>query len=138
MKAKQILIVDEERWYAEAIFQRILAEFNAPIYDYVVNGEDALSCLTSTPYEVVILDLMLPLGESLSLPENEPDLMYGIYILRRIRETNKTLPVVCFTILGEEKIKKQIKELNATYIHKLDDNGFDKLFMELGILERNE
>lgn len=131
MTDKRILIADEEKWFAEAIFDRVLDEYGESIYDYVINGEDALSRVTEINYEVVILDLMMPLGESLSLPANEPDLMYGIYVLRRIREVDKNLPVICYTILSEEKIKKQIKELNAIYIHKFDENSFDKLFNEL-------
>jgi CheY-like chemotaxis protein len=127
----KILIVDEEKWYMEAIFDRINADFGRNLYDYSFNGSDAIELLNKNKYSVIILDLMLPLGDNLSVPDNEPDLMYGILILRKIREINKVIPVICFTVLNDSNIKEEIKKLNALHIGKLDEDSYDRLFREL-------
>lgn len=131
MTKDKILIVDEEKWITEAVFDRIDSEFGMSFYDYAVDGNEALMLLKKNTYSVVILDLMLPLGDGLSLPKSEPELMYGIYILRKIREFNESIPVICYTVLSDTAIKKQIKKLNAIHIHKLDENSFDRLFDEI-------
>ena len=127
----KILIVDEEKWYMEAIFDRIISEFGEDQYDYVFNGADALKLLKLNKYSGIILDLMLPLGEGLSLPQDEPDLMYGIFILRKIREFDKTTPVICYTVLDDASIKDSLRRYNAIHICKIYEDSYDKLFMEL-------
>ncbi len=127
----KVLIVDEEKWYMDAIFDRMDAEFGLGHYDYVFNGHDALELLKINNYSLIVLDMMLPLGGDLTLPEDEPDLMYGIYILRKIREYNKRIPVICYTILNEESIKNEIRDLHAIHLHKLGDRSDEKLFDEI-------
>lgn len=124
----KILIIDEENWYMQAIFDRIDIDFGQNMYDYVSNGSDGLKLLKKESYSFIILDMMLPLGESLILPEDEPDLMYGIYILRKLREINRNITVICYTVLNEMLIKQQINSYNAIHICKIDEGSFDKLF----------
>lgn len=112
----------------QAIFDRIDIDFGQNMYDYVSNGSDGLKLLKKESYSFIILDMMLPLGESLILPEDEPDLMYGIYILRKLREINRNITVICYTVLNEMLIKQQINSYNAIHICKIDEGSFDKLF----------
>ncbi|WP_298140591.1 response regulator [Flavobacterium sp.] len=127
----KILIADEEKWFLEAVTDRIDAEYGMNHYDFVLNGSDALELLNKSNYKMIILDMMMPLGKDLELPENEPNLMFGIYILRLIRNINRSIPVVCYTILDDNVLKKQIKDLDAIHICKLDDNSFDNLFRNI-------
>lgn len=127
----KILIVDEEKWYMEAIFDRIELEFGDNQYDYVFNGADAITLLRRNKYSAVILDLMLPLGNGLTLPIDEPDLMYGIYILRQIRQFDKSTPIICYTVLDDKHIKDSLKAENAIHICKIYEESYDKLFLEL-------
>lgn len=131
MEKKKILIVDEEKWFVEAIFDRINSDFGENLFDHCVNGSEAIELILKNEYKVIILDLMLPLGHGINLPEDEQDLMFGIYILRKIRDINKTVPVICYTILDERKIQNQIADLNAIHICKLSENSFDQLFQFL-------
>ena len=128
---KKILIVDEERWYMEGILDRIDADFGQGRYDYCFNGQEAIDKLKTTQYAVIVLDLMLPLGEGLQLPTDEPDLLYGIFILRKIREIKPNVPAICYTIINDAKVKEQLRKLNAQYIGKLEDNSFTILISEL-------
>lgn len=134
----KILIIDEEKWYMEAIFDRIDMDFGPNMYDYVFNGAEALRLLRTNKYSTIILDMMLPLGDGLELPSNEPDLMYGIYILRKIRELDNRTPIICYTVLNEMAIKQQISSYNAVHICKVDEESYDKLFKELKRLNRSK
>jgi CheY-like chemotaxis protein len=128
---KKILIADEEMWYMEAVMDRIDYEYGKNHYDFVYNGNDAIELLKKNKYSLFVLDMMMPLGGNLELPEKEPYLMYGIYILRLIRKLNINVPIVCYTILEDNGIKKQIDELNAIHICKLDDDAYDNLFKQI-------
>ena len=127
----KILISDEEKWYLDAVTDRIDAEFGEGYYDFVSNGYETLNLIKKNNYKLLILDMMMPLGGDLELPKNEPNLMYGIYILRLVRQEHKNLPVVCYTILDDNKTKKQIQELNAIHICKLDENAYERLFYQI-------
>lgn len=124
----KILIADEEKWFLEGITDRIDAEFGEGKYDFVFNGFDALELLGKNDYSMVILDMMMPLGGNLQLPKTEPKLMFGIYILQLIRERYKSIPIVCYTILDDNTMIKQIKQNNANYICKLDDDSYAELY----------
>lgn len=125
---KRILIADEEKWFLEAITDRLDAEFGANRYDFVRNGYDALQLLEQNQYSMIILDMMMPLGGNLQLPKHDPPMMFGVYILQLIRKQNKTIPIICYTILDDNLIKKQIKQSNAIHICKLDDDAYAELF----------
>jgi len=128
---KKILVVDEEKWYMDALFDRIDCEFGKGMYDYAFNGIQALKKIEKNYYNVVILDLLLPLGDGINLPSDEPDLVYGIYILRKIRNINNDIPVICYTILDDNNVKASVTDLNATYICKINDDSFELLFNKL-------
>src|SRR6187399_369293 len=119
---KRVLIIDEEKWYMQAILDRIDFEMEKDLYDYCYNGSDGLDLLKQKRFGVVILDMMVPLGENIVLPPEEPNLIYGILILRKIRAINKEVRVVCYTIIDEPQLKKDIKDLDGEYVSKLDNN----------------
>ncbi|AXE21806.1 hypothetical protein DR864_28450 (plasmid) [Runella rosea] len=129
----KVLLIDEEIWLADAIFDRLVYEHGEGSYDYADNGADGLAKLRTTKFDVVILDMMLPLGGDLKLPNNEPDLMYGVFILRLIRQLfdNNTLPIICYTVIESPKVQKQIDSYKATYVCKLTETSFDDLFKSI-------
>lgn len=134
----KILIADEEKWFLEAITDRIDSEYGVNRYDFVFNGFDALESLEKKDYKLIILDMMMPLGGNLELPKNEPNNMFGIYILKLIREKNKKVPVVCYTILDDNIIKRQIKELDGIHICKLNEDSYENLFKQINKSLRND
>ncbi len=56
--------------------------------DLVANGEDALSLGFEVPYDLIILDILLP-G------------LDGLEVCRQLREQNQTVPILFLTALGE-------------------------------------
>lgn len=79
----RILIVEDEVRLAKNIAQ-VLTERENFAADVVHNGIDGLHMIKTEPYDLVILDLMLP-G------------MDGIDILRQIRKKNINIPVLVLT-----------------------------------------
>lgn len=83
--AERILVVDDEIRIARFVELELKYEG----YDIQVryNGRDGLSAMKETPFDLVILDVMMP------------DLS-GIEVLRRIRQTSD-VPVIMLTAKGE-------------------------------------
>ena len=82
----RILVVDDEEPIRELVCYTLESEgFRA---DAVGDGQSALARLDAEPYDMVLLDRMLP-G------------MQGTEVLRRIRASGR-LPVILLTALGSE------------------------------------
>ncbi|WP_172196014.1 response regulator transcription factor [Saccharibacillus qingshengii] len=82
----RILIVEDERHLAEALSQ-ILKKNNYSV-DVVHDGEDGLDYALSDIYDLLLLDIMLP-G------------MDGISILKAVRSKGMAVPVILLTAKGE-------------------------------------
>lgn len=82
----RILIVEDEIHLAEAVTQ-ILKKNNYTV-DAVYDGESGLDNALSNIYDLIVLDIMLPK-------------MDGISILKRIREEGLSTPVILLTAKGE-------------------------------------
>ncbi len=82
----RILIVEDERSLARAL-QKIFQKSNYSA-DMVHNGKDALMYLEGGNYDVVILDIMMPI-------------MDGITTLKEIRNRGNQIPVLLLTAKAE-------------------------------------
>ncbi len=82
----RILVAEDERPLARAL-EKIFQKNNYSV-DAVHNGEDALVYLEGGNYDVVILDIMMPK-------------MDGITVLKRIRTSGNTIPVLLLTAKAE-------------------------------------
>lgn len=92
----RILIVEDEEDLATAV--RTVLEEESFACDVALDGEDALAKLTSWPYDLVILDLMLP-GVS------------GLEILERLRRDGVKTPVLILT--ARDALEDRVRGLNA-------------------------
>ena len=54
----RILIADDEQGIAKAL--KVILEKNKFAVDAVFNGTDALDYIMSTPYDAIVLDIMMP------------------------------------------------------------------------------
>ena len=97
MDTKRVLIVDDEVDFLTLIKKRVESWGYGVITARC--GEDALEALDTTSPRVIILDYMMP------------DIN-GIELLRKIRETNKKIPVIMFTAQPTMKAMAEAKELN--------------------------
>lgn len=82
----RILIVEDEKQLSEAL-GAILEKHNY-IVDRVFNGEDGLDYILSNIYDLVILDIMLPL-------------MNGLDVLKKARKEGIECPIILLTAKGE-------------------------------------
>lgn len=95
---KKILIAEDERPMARALELKLNKYgFEAKV---VSNGEEALEELGKTKYDLLLLDLMMPIKD-------------GFGVLEGIKEKGYTIPVIISTNLSQENDVKKAKELGA-------------------------
>ncbi len=92
------LIAEDEKKMA-GLVRRALAEAGFAV-DVFYAGDEALAALRETPYDVAILDIMLP-G------------LDGLAVLRRLRAGGNAVPVLLLTARGEVSDKVEGLELGA-------------------------
>ncbi|MTI96348.1 MAG: response regulator transcription factor [Firmicutes bacterium] len=86
----KVLMVEDETHLAEAV-QQILKVNNYSV-DLAFDGEHGLDCAMSGIYDIIVLDIMLPK-------------MDGITILKELRSSGVTTPVILLTAKGEVENK---------------------------------
>jgi DNA-binding response OmpR family regulator len=92
----RILVVEDEKKTASFIRKALQAEGFA--VDICHNGDDGLAAARLTPFDAIIMDIMLPGRDGLSL-------------LRQLRERRNTTPVLLLSARGE--VNERIEGLNA-------------------------
>ena len=92
----RVLVVEDEKKTASFIRKALQAEGHA--VDVLGNGSDALGAVANTPFDVVVLDVMLPGRDGLS-------------IVRQMREKRISTPVLLLTARGE--VSEKVEGLNA-------------------------
>ncbi len=119
---KILIIEDEER--LASLLKRGLEE-NSFAVDISFDGEEGLYMAETFPYDVIILDVMLPLID-------------GFTLLERLRGKNNRTPVIMLTAMGE--VENRIKGLNSgadDYIAK--PFNFEELLARLtAVIRRNK
>jgi len=92
----RILLAEDEKGFSEAI-AAVLEHHNYSV-DMVFNGEDAFVYGLNNVYDVILLDIMLPK-------------MDGLTVLKRLREKNVTTNVLLITAKAE--VESRIEGLDA-------------------------
>jgi DNA-binding response OmpR family regulator len=92
----RVLVVEDEKKTAAFVRKALQAEGFA--VDVCHNGEEAWSAAQITPFDAIVLDIMLPGRDGLSL-------------LRQWRERNNTTPVLLLSARGE--VNERVEGLNA-------------------------
>ncbi len=91
----KVLVVEDERKIANFIRQGL--EEHGFIVETCANGDDAYALATSRPYDAIVLDIMLPGRDGLS-------------ILRGLREQKNAVPVILLTARSE--LNERVDGLN--------------------------
>lgn len=94
----KILLAEDEKELSRAL-SRILSK-NGYIVDAVYNGQDALDFLESPTYDVLILDIMMPIKD-------------GFEVLKTLRANNNTIPIILLTAKSAIDDKVQGLDLGA-------------------------
>jgi DNA-binding response OmpR family regulator len=92
----KILIVEDEHKIANSIKKGL--EQEAVVADVAFDGEEGFDLATTSQYDVIILDLMLPK-------------MTGLEICKKLREMNNHTPILILTAKGE--IEDKVEGLNS-------------------------
>src|SRR6267154_5193320 len=92
----RVLVVEDEQKPAAFVRKALQAEGFA--VDVCHNGEEAWSAAHVTPFDAIVLDIMLPGRDGLSL-------------LRQLRERKNTTPVLLLSARGE--VNERVEGLNA-------------------------
>jgi heavy metal response regulator len=92
----RVLVVEDEKKTASFVRKALQAEGFA--VDVCHTGDDALAAASATPFDVAVLDIMLPGRDGLS-------------ILRQWRERKNTTPVLLLSARGE--VNERVEGLNA-------------------------
>jgi two-component system OmpR family response regulator len=78
----RVLVVEDDRRLAESL-RRSLMESRMAV-DVAHNGQDGLAAASTTPYDVIVLDVMLPQLD-------------GLEVARRLREQKVDIPILMLT-----------------------------------------
>ncbi len=92
----RVLVVEDEKKTASFIRKALQAEGFAA--DVTHNGNDALAAARVTPFDAIVLDIMLPGRDGLS-------------VLRQLRENKNTTPVLLLSARGE--VNERVEGLDA-------------------------
>ena len=92
----RVLVVEDEKKTASFIRKALQAENFA--VDVCHNGDDALALACATPFDAVVLDIMLP-GRD------------GLGVLKQLRERKNATPVLLLSARGE--VNERVEGLNA-------------------------
>ena len=92
----RVLVVEDEKKTASFVRKALQAEGFA--VDLLYDGKEALSAVAHTPFDVVVLDIMLPGRDGLS-------------VVRQMREQRIRTPVLLLTARGE--VSEKVEGLNA-------------------------
>jgi DNA-binding response OmpR family regulator len=92
----RVLVVEDEKKTASFIRKALQAEGHA--VDVLGDGTDALGAVANTPFDVVVMDVMLPGRDGLS-------------VVRQMRERKIFTPVLLLTARGE--VSEKVEGLNA-------------------------
>src|SRR6266705_2522096 len=91
----RVLVVEDEKKTASFIRKALQAEGFA--VDVCHNGDEAWTAARTTPFDAIVLDIMLPGRDGLSL-------------LRQLRERKNTTPVLLLSARGE--VNERVEGLN--------------------------
>lgn len=118
----RILLVEDEKHLSEAIVY--LLKKNNYIVDAVYNGIDGYDYIKSDIYDIIILDVMLPL-------------MNGFEILRRVRSEKYQRPIIMLTARSQVEDKVKGLDIGADdYLAK--PFNMEELLARLRALERRK
>ena len=98
MKQYDLLIIDDERRFADMLAKRL--NLRGCECEVCYSGREALDVLKRKNFSLVILDLHLP------------DL-YGSEVLSRIKKINAQIPVIILTAHGTQKDRQECMQIGA-------------------------
>jgi DNA-binding response OmpR family regulator len=97
-KGKSILIVEDEKPLSHALEMKLTK--NGYTTKVVMNGQDALTALKMEKFDLVMMDLIMPI-------------MDGFELLKAIKDAGIKVPTIVLSNLGQEEDRKKASEMGA-------------------------
>ncbi len=110
----RILVVEDEKALAEALCE--ILKLNKYAVDVVYDGEDALTYINAIDYDCIVLDIMLPKLD-------------GISVLKRLRANKNHVPIILLTAKSDIDDKVEGLDCGA-------DDYLEKPFVTKELLAR--
>lgn len=100
MGKKRILIVEDDNFVAE-VYSTKLKEMNCEV-TLVQNGKDGLAALEAGKFDLILLDILMPV-------------MGGIEMLEVMKKNEnwKNIPVILLTNVGEKESIEKVRDLGV-------------------------
>lgn len=98
MPNKKILIIEDEKPMAHALELKL--KNNGFDVTVAFNGEDGLNFLKKEPFDLILLDLIMPKID-------------GFKVLETLQIQKSSIPVIALSNLGQEEDKKRAEMLGA-------------------------
>ena len=89
----RILVVEDEKALAEALCE--ILKLNKYAVDVVYDGEDALTYINAIDYDCIVLDIMLPKLD-------------GISVLKRLRANKNHVPIILLTAKSDRSEERRV------------------------------
>lgn len=118
----RILVAEDDRSISSAVKKRLVSENN--IVDVCENGRDAYDYITMTDYDVILMDIMMP-GED------------GLSVVKRARDAGVRTPILFLT--ARDTISDRVTGLDAggdDYLVK--PFALDELMARIRVLARRQ
>jgi DNA-binding response OmpR family regulator len=98
----RILIVDDERTLVRMLRQVLEIEMPDAVVDAAYSGEDALSQLAKTTFDLILADLRMPgLG--------------GLELIKGVRYLDPDVPIILMTAYGSNDLEVQAAMVGSSY-----------------------
>lgn len=128
MKGKLLLVDDEPRFIRDVLIRLKLDGFEESDIIYCSQIDEGLTALERN-HNISGVSLDLLMGDNMKRLKGGGYKITGLNALKYIRECYPILPIVCFSILGEQDggIREAMTQFNADFISKTDVDGMERL-----------
>lgn len=103
-----ILFVDDEKRRMDSYVQDLVLSGHKVEFKSDVDSALEFFAENRTQIKLLILDIMMPTGESFDDAQTDYGLRTGIAFYHNIREQNPSLPTIIFTNVSDEKLAEEI------------------------------
>lgn len=108
------LFVDDEPFLQEALFAVLEAEGINCVS--TSNVSDAMAYLEKdSEVSIIVTDIMMPPGESYKSIDSSKA---GYFFINKVRAKYPWIPVVCLSVIGDQKKIYQLKKKGVLYLRK--------------------
>lgn len=82
-------------------------------FDIAENYIKAVNCIKTGSYDLILLDLIIPVGKDRSHIRSEDYEPNGFKILRLLRENEREIPTIVFSVVEDEQMLDYLAELGV-------------------------